>query len=61
MRVKVVAHLVIGGRSYVPGDVVEMSDDLAQELVSKRQAFMILGELTPPSDEPQPTKRKRSK
>lgn len=61
MRVKVVAHLVIGGRSYAPGDAVEMSDDLAQELVSKRQAFMILGELTPPSDEPQPTKRKRGK
>lgn len=61
MKLRISAHLVIAGRSYVPGDVVEMSDDLAQELVSKRQAFMILGELTPPSDEPQPTKRKRGK
>lgn len=37
-RVVVLVHLVVGERSYAPGDVAEMDDYLADELIAKQQA-----------------------
>lgn len=58
MKVRFMAHIVIDGRSYAPGQIDEIDVDLAQELVAKHQAET-LPEVLPIPFEPEPEKPKR--
>jgi len=60
MKVRFMAHVVIGSKSYVPGQVDEIDADMAQELVAKHQAEM-LPEVLPIPFEPEPEKPKRKR